>query len=436
MSAYRKNVASQYVTFALVNASSGAVITGATIGSIGKFRTIDGAAQASMTGTVTETANGQYQMALSQADTNGNDIAWLFTYSGALPVNYNVVTTAGDPTDAVRGGLTALPNAAASAVGGLPVAVDTSGRVDVLKVNGTSQTARDIGASVLISAGSGAGQLDVTSGVIKSNLAQILGTALTETAGQLAAAFKQFFNIGGPTSTMNLITGVTTTTNLTNAATAGDLTAAMKTSVTTAASSSTPTVTLANSAHGGAAATLTLGGAGGLTATHTGNTTGSVGSVTGAVGSVTGAVGSVTGAVGSVAAAVSITGDLSATMKTSVENSVWNAATASHQTAGTTGLALTGATAPTAAAVADAVWDEAISGHLTGGSTGASLNGAGAAGDPWTASLPGAYGAGTAGAKIGALTFTVPNRVDATPPAGSGNTYTQQGSGDSPLIGR
>jgi hypothetical protein len=273
-------------------------MTGATIGSIGKFRTIDGASQASMTGTITETANGQYQMALSQADTNGNDVAWLFTYTGAIAVNFNVATTAADPTDSVRFGLTAMPNAAASAVGGLPVAVDTSGRVDVLKINGTSQTARDLGASVLISSGSGAGQLDVTSGVIKSNLAQILGTALTETAGYLAAAFKQFFNIASPTSTLNLLTAVTTlttytgntpqtgdsyarigaagagltalgdarvanldaaistrtkpadtqaavttVTNLTNAPTAGDLTATMKTSVTSAATAATPTVT-------------------------------------------------------------------------------------------------------------------------------------------------------------------------------------------------
>ena len=69
------------------------------------------------------------------------------------------------------------------------------GRVDVLKINGTSQTARDIGASVLLSSGTGTGQLDFTSGVVKSNLAQILGTALTETAGLLAGGFKKFFNV-------------------------------------------------------------------------------------------------------------------------------------------------------------------------------------------------------------------------------------------------
>lgn len=118
----------------------------------------------------------------------------IYTYGNAsakIPV---------DLSDTVRLGLTALPNAAASAFGGLPVAVDTSGRVDVLKVNGTTQTARDLGASVLLSPGTGTGQVDITSGVIKANLVQILGTALTETAGFLAAAFKKFFNVATPTS--------------------------------------------------------------------------------------------------------------------------------------------------------------------------------------------------------------------------------------------
>jgi hypothetical protein len=53
---------------------------------------------------------------------------------------------------------------------------------------------------------------------------------------------------------------------------------------------------------------------------------------------------------------------------------------------------------PTAATIADAVWDETLSGHLTSGSTGAALN---AAGDPWETTLPGSYGAGTAGKIIG-----------------------------------
>lgn len=84
---------------------------------------------------------------------------------------------------------------------GYSLAVDQP--VNVTKFGGTVVTARDIGASVLLSAGTGAGQLDFTSGVVKANLVQILTTALTETAGQIAGAFKQFFNVATPTGTVN-----------------------------------------------------------------------------------------------------------------------------------------------------------------------------------------------------------------------------------------
>jgi hypothetical protein len=103
--------------------------------------------------------------------------------------------------------------------------VDSNGRVDVIKVAGTTQTARDLGASVLLSAGTGTGQLDFTSGVVKSSLVQILGTALTETAGQIAAAFKQFFDVATPTGTMKAITNVETTTTATNVTTVNGLAA-------------------------------------------------------------------------------------------------------------------------------------------------------------------------------------------------------------------
>lgn len=96
-------------------------------------------------------------------------------------------------------------------------------------------------------------------------------------------------------------------------------------------------------------------------------------SVSGAVGSVTGNVGgNVTGSVGSLATQA----------KTDVENAVWNAVEASH---------------------------------LTSGSTGAALNAAGSAGDPWATSLPGSYGAGTAGNIVGTnLNATVGSRLATT----------------------
>jgi hypothetical protein len=66
-----------------------------------------------------------------------------------------------------------------------------------------------------------------------------------------------------------------------------------------------------------------------------------------------------------------------------------------------TGADVSGLSIPAASAIADAVWDEATAGHATAGSTGAALAAAGSAGDPWSTTLPGAYGAGTAGAIVG-----------------------------------
>jgi hypothetical protein len=87
--------------------------------------------------------------------------------------------------------------------------------VNAKQLGGTAQTGRDVGANVLLSTGTGAGQLDFTSGVVKANLVQILGTAITETAGQIAAAFKQFFDVASPTGTMKAITAVGTLTTYT-----------------------------------------------------------------------------------------------------------------------------------------------------------------------------------------------------------------------------
>jgi len=52
-------------------------------------------------------------------------------------------------------------------------------------------------------------------------------------------------------------------------------------------------------------------------------------------------------------------------------------------------------------AISDGVWDEAIAGHAGAGSTGAALSAASAAGDPWTTAIPGSYTAGQAGYVVG-----------------------------------
>lgn len=102
---YRKNTAGQFICVQLLLTATGAVATGL---SPAARRCIDGTFAAA-TGTFTEDGTtGSYKFALSQADTNGNDISIIVTATGAMPVCVNFVTTAADPTDAVKFGLTNL----------------------------------------------------------------------------------------------------------------------------------------------------------------------------------------------------------------------------------------------------------------------------------------------------------------------------------------
>jgi hypothetical protein len=178
--------------------------------------------------------------------------------------------------------------------------VDASGLADANAVkvgptgSGTAQTARDIGASVLLSAGSGTGQLDFTSGVVKANATQWLGGTipavnvtgvplvdLKYTLGTISPATAGSVRADAVTGAVGSVTGavgsvtarvtantdqlagqtvtaaagvtfptsvasptnitagtITTATNLTNAPTAGDFTATMKTSIGTAVAAS------------------------------------------------------------------------------------------------------------------------------------------------------------------------------------------------------
>jgi len=243
---------------------------------------------------------------------------------------------------------------------------------------------------VLLSAGVGTGQLDFTSGVVKANLAQILGTALTETAGQIAAAFKQFFNIASPTSTMNTITTVTTATNLTtnNDKTGYALTAGEKTTI----EGGVWDVTMASHLTSGTTG-ASLNGAGSAGDPWTTALPGAYGA---------GTAGNIVGNLPSASA---------------IATAVWAALTSALTTVGSIGLRLVtdidatissrnATTPPTAAAVSTQVWSEAIPGSFGAGTAGSKLNSASSAGDPWATAVPGAYASGTAGNILG-------NRVDA-----------------------
>ncbi len=155
---------------------------------------------------------------------------------------------------------------AAEGVAGVP-------DVNTTHVADTAQTGRDLGASVLLSSGTGAGQISLSSGLV---------------------------TLAGVTHTGAVIPTVTTTTTATNLTNLPAITANWLTAAGIAAGALDGK---GNWNIGKTGYTLTATtGLGNQTADITGSLSGSVGSVTGAVGSVTGAVGSVTGAVGSLAA--------------------------------------------------------------------------------------------------------------------------------------
>lgn len=273
--------------------------------------------------------------------------------------------------------------------------------------------------------GTGTGELDLTSGVIKANLVQILAAALTETGGYLAAAFKKFFNVATPTGTVNSIPDavagaasgiaiVGSAMAVTGVATAAELAKVPK-------SDSNVTFNATALASINAQADTAISDAALATAAN------------------------LAAVKAETALIVADTGELqtewanggrldlildaaTAPSAATVADAVWDEALAGHATGGTTGKKLTdlanadltalatavnlatvdgivdsiladtgelqtdwvnggrldllldGATAPSAASVADAVWDEALGGHLGAGSTGSKLNAAGGAG--------------------------------------------------------
>jgi len=84
---------------------------------------------------------------------------------------------------------------------GKTITVDSAGLADANTVkvgptgSGTAQTAGDIPARLPLAL--------TANGNIKASLVEILTTALTETSGQIAAAFKKFFDKATPTGTIN-----------------------------------------------------------------------------------------------------------------------------------------------------------------------------------------------------------------------------------------
>lgn len=218
-------------------------------------------------------------------------------------------------------------------------------RVNTVALSGTSQTARDIGASVLLSSGTGTGQLSLSSGLVTlagvTHTGAVIPTVTTVTnqltVAQIATGVWQDSTAGDFTTASSIgkslynaftsNTSVFTTASLVNAPTGGSAPTVSQIATAVWQDTTAGDFTVAGSigkslftsgAVPGASGGLFIAGSNAATSVNitgniTGNLSGSVGSVTGnvdgnvvgTVASVVGAVGSVTGAVGSVTATVS-----------------------------------------------------------------------------------------------------------------------------------
>lgn len=226
---FRKNTAGQYIHVQGVDATTGGIKSGVTWT---VRRCIDGTFAAA-TGTATEDGTtGWYKFALSQADTNGDNIGFNFTGTGAIPQTVNIVTTACDPTSTAFGlslakttNITGFNDIAATAVVSSGAITTSGGAVSTVTAVTNAVTLPTIPADWITSSGvaasavteiqSGLSTLDAAGvrgavGMASANLDTQLGVIATDTTTDIPAQIAALNNLSSadvtaavPTATEN-----------------------------------------------------------------------------------------------------------------------------------------------------------------------------------------------------------------------------------------
>lgn len=253
-------------------------------------------------GGIEHIGDGYYRLDLPDAAvaTGANGVMVGGTVTGMVVIGCYVHLTDYDPQDAVRLGLTALPNAAADGAGGLPISdaggLDLDAKIGALtygtanRVNvqvygvetgaitagaiaadaiGASELAADAVAEIADAVWDEATSGHTTSGTFGEQLKTDVDAILADTGTDgvvVASGSKTGYSLTATTGlgnqtadiTGNLVGTVSTVTNLTNAPTSGDLTATMKASVNAEVLDVLNTDTFAEPGQGAPAATTTL----------------------------------------------------------------------------------------------------------------------------------------------------------------------------------
>ncbi len=113
------------------------------------------------------TSSGHYYLDLTSTEMNADSVVVQIKSSTSLAVTRTLIMHPQETGD-IKVDVTSWLGTATPAPGtaGVP-------SVDTLRVGGTVQTARDLGASVLLSSGTGTGQLSFTSGIASVNATQL-----------------------------------------------------------------------------------------------------------------------------------------------------------------------------------------------------------------------------------------------------------------------
>jgi len=159
----------------------------------------NGAAEANHGGTLTELATGTYYYEFSQSelDTAGF-VQFKLIKSGVRTFVKEVQVVPFDPYDAVRMGLTALPNAAADAAGGLPISDAGGLDLDAQLVTKINDILTDTGTTL-------DGKLDTIDNFLDTEIAAIITTLGTPAGASISADLVVIDNfVDGLESTLTL----------------------------------------------------------------------------------------------------------------------------------------------------------------------------------------------------------------------------------------
>jgi len=218
MSSIQKNVAGQHIGFVLNSIAAGTPVTAGGAGTV----VIDGGAQASCAGTFTHKGTGQWDYAPTQAETNGTQISFAFTGTGAIQIGMTIYTIGYNPT------LASLPGNVIQWAGATAL-LDANNlpKVDMEAVNGDLNSAANV-QNAMASVGVGTiGNGSSTTSIISSAFSpsgatanQFVGRTMIFNSDTITPALRG--QATSVTASSNLSTPIFTVVALTTAPVNGD----------------------------------------------------------------------------------------------------------------------------------------------------------------------------------------------------------------------